>query len=200
MPFFAGTILPTVLVGYQAAYPNVNVRLHDVVNENVIEETRSGRVEIGIGFHPGETDDLQFTKLFSEELIAVVPAAHSLAKKKKITWVELFDHPFLTLLQPASLQEYIKDVAKIVGVPFSPHIETHQLSTIGRMVSLGLGVGAIPKSCTGQVEAMGAVCLPLIKPVISNEVGIIHRRRYALSAAATAMKECIANHFGVVIE
>jgi LysR family carnitine catabolism transcriptional activator len=195
MPFFAGAILPDILVRYQQKYPNINIRLHDVVNEGVIEETRSGRVEIGVCFDPGDTDDLEFIQLFSEEFIALVPATHALSQKKKITWQELLQHPFLTLLQPASLQEYIKQTAESLGVNFAPHIETHQLSTIGRMVSLGLGVGAIPMSCANQMKEMGAISIPLIEPTVTKDVGLIYRRRYALSSAAEEMKNCMLDHF-----
>ncbi|MGH1486399.1 MAG: LysR family transcriptional regulator [Cellvibrionaceae bacterium] len=195
MPFFAGSLLPNIFSNYQSMHPNINIRLHDVVNENVIEETRSGRVELGICFDPGETDDLHFIKLFSEEFIALLPSNNKLAKKKTISWLELFDYPFLTLLQPASLQAYIKETAKDLDIVFSPHIESHQLSTIGRMVSLSLGVAAVPKSCSNQMKEMGAVCLPLKQPIVEKDVGIIYRRRYALSSAAEAMKTCMIDFF-----
>ncbi len=198
MPFFAGSILPTILSEYQSKYPNINIRIHDVVNEAVIEETRSGRVELGVCFDPGESDDIQFTSLFREEFIAVLPAEHPLANqpnKEHVEWFNLFQYPFLTLLQPASLQEYIKETATDLNVQFSPHIETHQLSTIGRMIALGLGVGTVPKACTQQMQEMGAVCRPLVNPSLTRQVGLIHRRRYALSATASAMRDIMIQHF-----
>jgi len=41
---------------------------------------------------------------------------------------------------------------------------------------------------------MGCTCIPLINPTVSRKVGIIFRRRYQLSLAATAMKETIIKY------
>lgn len=195
MPFFAASHLPSILLEYQSHYPNINISVHDVVNEEVIEETQSGRVELGVCFDPGEHDDLVFEPLFSEQYVALLPEEHSLVEKPTLCWEELLQFPFLTLQQPSSLHMDIKAAMKEHGIPFSVHIETQQLTTIGRMVALGLGVSAVPKSCVEQMQQMGAVSRPLSAPLIVKKVGLIYRRRYALSAIATAMREAIVSHF-----
>lgn len=195
MPFFAGSTLPAILLQYQSNYPNINVSVHDVVNEAVIEATRSGRVELGICFDPGEYKDLFFESLFCEKYVALLPKEHILAGQEQVSWRELFQHPFLTLQQPSSLHTDIKETMAELNIPFTVHIETHQLTTIGRMVSLGLGVSVVPESCVEQMKEMGATCKPLVEPVVSKKVGLIYRRRYPLSAAATAMKADVFNHF-----
>lgn len=195
MPFFAASHLPSILRSYQGSYPNINISVHDVVNEAVIDETQSGRVELGVCFDPGEHDDLVFDPLFCEEYVALLPVQHALAKRDTLYWEDLLRYPFLTLQQPSSLHLDIKTAMKEHDIPFSVHIETHQLTTIGTMVSLGLGVSAVPKSCTEQMQQMGAVCRPLTDPLIVKKVGLIYRRRYALSAIASAMREAIIEHF-----
>jgi LysR family carnitine catabolism transcriptional activator len=69
-------------------------------------------------------------------------------------------------------------------ISFNVSYETHQLSSVGRMVATGLGIGLVPTLCAKQMQEMGAVCLPLSEPVISRKVGVITRKRAALSAAA----------------
>jgi len=195
MPFFAGSYLPNILLKYQSLYPDINISIHDVVNEGVIESTRAGRVELGVCFDPGEHEDIQFDALFTEQYIALLPTNHILAKKKAIRWDNLLEYPFLTLQQPSSLHRDIKKTMQENDINFSVYIETHQITTIGRMVSLGLGVSAVPESCKEQMIEMGAVCRPLTCPVISKKVGLIYRRRYALSAAATEMKRQMIDYF-----
>lgn len=195
MPFFAASILPDILVSYQSQHPNISIRLHDIVNELVIEEVRSGRVEIGLCFHSGKDEDLEFTPLFSEEFMALLPIDHPLADRDEVNWVDLFNYPFLTLLQPSSIQDTVKKVAKKLDLTFSPYIETHQLSTVGYMIASGLGVGIVPQSCHEQMIKTGAICKKLVNPVISEQVGIIHRKRHALSSAAFSMKHQIIKHY-----
>src|SRR5688500_16781100 len=52
MPSFAGNVLPRMLREYRQRHPNVEVAVHDVVQEQVVEMVESGRVELGFGFEP----------------------------------------------------------------------------------------------------------------------------------------------------
>lgn len=194
MPFFSASLLPNILSKYSDKYPQINVSLHDVINEDVITSVRSGRAELGICFHPGDTDDLAFIELFDEDLIAITHKDNPLTAKVEISWPELFDHPFISLQAPASLREDILTTMKAHKIPFSVHIETHQLTTIGEMVAADLGVSAVPKSSSKQMKEMGCVCIPLSNPTISRKVGIIYRRRYQLSVAANAMMETVIKY------
>ena len=48
MPSFAANVLPEALKAFRDRYAGVNVTVHDVINEQVIEMVREGRVEMGI--------------------------------------------------------------------------------------------------------------------------------------------------------
>ena len=191
MPFFSTALLPEILMSYQAQYPNINISLHDVINESVIDSVRTGRAELGICFDPGKNDDLVYTELYQEAFIAVLPATNPLAKRKKVVWNELFEYPFLALQQPASLTSYIREAMEQHDISMSVQIETQQLSSIAKMVAAGLGVSVMPKSSTKEMLEVGACCVPLVEPRITQSVGVIHRSRYQLSVAANEMREMI---------
>jgi LysR family carnitine catabolism transcriptional activator len=55
MPSFAANVLPEVLKAFRDRYAGINVTVHDVINEQVIEMVREGRVEMGIAFEPAPT-------------------------------------------------------------------------------------------------------------------------------------------------
>ena len=55
MPSFAANVLPEALKAFRDRYAGVNVTVHDVINEQVIEMVREGRVEMGIAFEPSPT-------------------------------------------------------------------------------------------------------------------------------------------------
>lgn len=59
--------------------------------------------------------------------------------------------------------------------------------TVGRMVASGLGGSAVPALCQSQMQALGAVCLPLDNPPIEKCVGVIHAGHLQLSKAAQAL-------------
>jgi len=65
MPSFAGNLLPPILKHFRARYPQVNVTVNDVVNEQVLEMVRDREVELGVAFEPQDSTSLVFTQNFT---------------------------------------------------------------------------------------------------------------------------------------
>lgn len=85
MPSFAANVLPEALKAFRDRYAGVNVTVHDVINEQVIEMVREGRVEMGIAFEPSPNHNLLFTPLAVDRFVAIVPQQSPLAKKKQLS-------------------------------------------------------------------------------------------------------------------
>jgi LysR family carnitine catabolism transcriptional activator len=62
-----------VLKAFRDRYAGINVTVHDVINEQVIEMISDGRVEMGIAFEPEPASSLHFTPLAMDRFLAVVP-------------------------------------------------------------------------------------------------------------------------------
>lgn len=187
MPSFAMNMLPQAILNYRRNYPHINVTVHDVLAEDVIDMVRNGRVEVGVSFDPGETEDLKFEPLFEDQMVAVLHDDHPLITESKVSWDALLESDFMALQRPSSIRLMLEKRLKQVGINLAVEFETHQLATIGRMVATGLGVGAVPALCIRQMQELGAHCRQLVDPEISRRVGIVTRRRYSLSLAAQEM-------------
>jgi len=174
MPSFAANVLPEVLKAFRDRHAGVNVTVHDVINEQVIEMVREGRVEMGIAFEPAPTHNLLFTPLGLDRFVAIVPKDSALAGKKRLAWEELLTRSGRKL-----------DVA----------LESHQLVTVGRMVASGLGGSAVPALCEAQMASLGAVCIPLDNPPIEKCIGVIHPGHTQLSKAAHALLETLKDFY-----
>lgn len=68
MPSFAANVLPEVLKAFRDRHAGINVTVHDVINEQVIEMVREGRVEMGIAFEPAPTHNLLLRRWVSIDL------------------------------------------------------------------------------------------------------------------------------------
>ncbi len=97
MPSFAGNLLPPILKSFRARYPNVNVTVNDVINEQVLEMVRDRQVELGVAFAPMQSTSMTFTPLYVDRFVAVVPADSALAGRADIDWQTLLEQPFITL-------------------------------------------------------------------------------------------------------
>ena len=72
--------------------------------------------------------------------------------------------------------------------------ESHQLATVGRLVANGLGVSAVPALCIGQMQELGARCVPLVEPSVERRIGVIALSDHKLSTAAQALLEVLLSH------
>lgn len=191
MPSFAGNLLPEALKAFRQRYPKINVAVHDVVNEQVLEMLHNRRVELGIAFEPDSLDGLEFTPFYSDRFVAVVPADCALAERGAVSWAELLGEPFIALQRPSAVRLLLEErvVARHGALPVA--FESHQLATIGRMVAQGLGVSAVPSLCVRQMEELGARCLALNEPQVERRVGLLRLAGHQLSSAAQALGETV---------
>ena len=194
MPAYAGNLLPAALKVFRQRYPRVNVTVHDVINEQVLELVRHRRVELGIGFEPEASEPLVFKPLYLDRFVAVVPADSPLARQHQVTWRELLAEDFIALQRPSAVRLLLEQHLAAEHGKLAVAFESHQLSTIGRMVANGLGVSAVPALCIGQMEELGARCVTLVEPSIERRIGVSLLADHKLSAAAQALLEVLQQH------
>ncbi|WP_447556507.1 LysR family transcriptional regulator [Vreelandella sp. EE22] len=183
MPSFACNLLPEALVCFRRQYPRVNVTVHDVINEDVMEMVRARQVEIGIAFAPEGVGSLAFTPLFEDTFVGVLPPQSPLGRDT-LTWEELLSEDFITLQRPSRVRRLLEDALAHRELDFSVAFESHQLSTVAKMVASGLGVSAVPAMCMPQMHALGARCVPLAGPGIDCRVGILTQQELSIAAQA----------------
>lgn len=191
MPSFAGNLLPAVLRTFRDHHPKVNVAVHDVINEQVLEMVRNRRVELGIALEPDSLDGLTFTPFYTDRFVAVLPADSALAKESKITWEQLLEDHFITLQRPSAVRLLLEDQLASRHGRLPVAFESHQLVTVGRMVAEGLGVSAVPRLCRQQMEELGARCVALDTPSIERRVGLFCLAEHQLSSAAQALSDVL---------
>jgi LysR family carnitine catabolism transcriptional activator len=191
MPSFAGNLLPVALRLFRDRYPKVNVAVHDVINEQVLEMVRHRRVELGIGFEPESTSSLVFTPFYLDRFVAVVPADSPLVGEPVVTWQQLLQQDFIALQRPSAVRLLLEQNTAQRHGKLAVAFESHQLSTIGRMVASGLGVSAVPALCRQQMEELGARCIALEEPRIERRIGLMRLADHKLSAAAQALMEVL---------
>lgn len=191
MPTYTTNALPRILAEFHRQYPDINVTIHDVIAESVVDMVREGRCELGVTFDPGDAPDLNFQPLFRDRFVAILPTGHALLKRKNLRWTELLAYPHISLQRPAGTRALIDQALSGKGLILTPAFESHQLVSIGRMVSEGLGLSVVPSTSRAQMEEMGLQCRAISSPVITHQLGVITRRQQELSVAAQAIETLI---------
>lgn len=194
MPTYATNLLPDIFSAFHKRHPDIGITVHDVIAESVIEMVREERCEFGISFDPGDIPELDFEHLYTDRFMAILPHGHTLLTKPKLTWQDILSYPQVSLQRPASTRLLIDKALTQEGLAFSPIFESHQLVSVGKMVTKGLGLSVVPSTSKNQMLEMGLVCRDLGSPEIVHKVGIVTRRRASLSTAAHTLLGFIRDH------
>ncbi len=196
MPSMAATRLPEALSVFRQRYAGINIEVLDIVMEKVLDAVSSGRADLGITFEPDEPPGLDFQPLFSDRFMAVIPPDHVLTKRRRTSWQQLAQHPYIAMNRGSATRGWTDRVLQVQAPDYEVRCEAGQLVTIGRMVAEGLGVSAVPSLCREQMEEVGAVCRPLVEPTVSRNVGVFTRRRHSISAVASEMLKVLVELWG----
>jgi DNA-binding transcriptional LysR family regulator len=89
-------LLPELLGEYRKLQPHVDVYIEEQDNESIVRWLLESRVEIGFVVLPDER--FHTIPLVEDELVAVVPQTHPLAKAKSVKASDLTDEPFIRTL------------------------------------------------------------------------------------------------------
>ncbi len=145
IPTIAPFILPTLLSTFRKTHPRAHVEVHEEVTASLLQRCANSEVDVGLLALPAERRYLQFERLFDEELLLVLPAAHPLASARKVRLEDLHDEPFVLLDEAHCLSGEIRSFC--LRKQFQPVAtgRTAQLATVQELVALGHGVSLIPE-------------------------------------------------------
>jgi len=144
----AYTVLPGLAQRYMAAYPQVHVRLREVIPSSLTEDVLTGRFDAGIMFYPGPVRGLETRAIHSEKLCLAVHPTHQLADRDLVCARSLDGEPLIaapTEVAPM-LREVIAAYCRSGGFVLTVRLETQLQQTIVSLVAENLGIALVPES------------------------------------------------------
>jgi DNA-binding transcriptional LysR family regulator len=164
-------------------YPAVVLATMSGPEYELVEEVQAGHLDVALAalnpdsIRPG----LVFSPLADPEpLVAVVPANHPLARRRRVRLVELESSEFVEFRARTVLRNMVDDAFNYVGVERRSAFEVGQITDIIDYVASGLGVAVIPRvfatsETPGGISQGGVTVLQLSEPTLSLTIGA-HKR------------------------
>ena len=183
MPSFAESHLPRLLKQYHQLAPNINLRILDVVMEQVIHEVSEGRAELGFTFEPERKDGLTFTSLFEDRFVVVVNAEHPLAHRSQVHWQECLHYSMVMMNRGSAVRAWTQQKLSNFGEAIIV-AETGQLGTLGQLIKQGLGIAVMPSLCISHMENIGLKAIAIESDPLIKQVGMVKNTWRDMSVAA----------------
>lgn len=167
-------ILPKAIFYFRQKYPDVKFELHQGSYNDLIQSVISGDINIAVlGPIPPKNDKINSTALFTEDIVALLPATHHLARKTSIALTELRDESFVLFPEGYVLRDVV--IEGCIRGGFEPDVAFvgEDMDSIKGLVSAGLGVTLVPEVTLIDCLPRETVKVSIKSPQIRRSVGAI---------------------------
>lgn len=137
--------LPRLLAAFRAAHPDVTLDVEAMTTIRQVAALRDGQIDIGLLRPPISEPSLTTRVISRDPLVAVLPAGHPLARRRRLPLAALADEPFVLYTRASGPSVQGAILGHCIGAGFSPRIiqEAADVQTIVSLVAAGLGVSLL---------------------------------------------------------
>jgi DNA-binding transcriptional LysR family regulator len=180
--------LPRLLAAFHKRHPQVELSVREEASDTLAEMVRTDAVDLALLSVTDRIDrrGLELQQLATEELVALVPAGHPLARRRRVRMAELEHDDFISFREGWALRHLLVQAGTEAG--FVPHVafESNELTRIRSLVASGLGVALLARSGVEGTRDDVAV-LALSSPRPTRDVTLAWREGRRLAPSARAL-------------
>ncbi|MCW5693862.1 MAG: LysR family transcriptional regulator [Pseudolabrys sp.] len=192
LPSVAATVLPEALGAFAKEYPEIDVSVHDVLQERAVAILRNGVVDFAVTTQAAAYPELHFEELGADPFYLVCKRNHPLARLKTVTWKDTVDYPFIALSATTSVRRFADTAMGQTELVIRPRYEVEQILSAVTLVSAGLGITALPSLTLAMFSHRALAMRPLVAPAIQRRLGILTLKERTLSAPARFLLERVS--------
>ncbi len=181
--------LPNMICAFQKDYPNIDFEILMGDYPEIEQWILQGRADYGF-LHLPTRPELKVMDLARDELMAVLPEEHPLARLEKVPVAALAEQPFILLDKAGNRDREVMQVFEQAGTAPRVRFTTLDDYAVMSMVEHGLGVSILPQLILRRIPYRIAL-RPLAQPAF-RRIGLAMRRGEALSPAAKKFLEYLS--------
>jgi LysR family transcriptional regulator, transcription activator of glutamate synthase operon len=173
------------LAVFHERHPGVELTVREQSSEELAEMLRDDVLDLAFlsVTERIETQGLVLRQLLSEQLVAVLPRNHPLARRRRLRMADLADEQFVSYREGARLRELLTYAAHRAGFEPQIKLESNESERIRRLVARGMGVAILPQSDADRSAGNVAVAA-LVEPSLRRDITLACREGRRLSPAA----------------
>lgn len=140
--------LPELLKKFNAIYPNVGIEINSGNTHEPIEQLLSCKADLAIVVAQDDNPLIEFSALFEDELVAIIPSNHQFAANDFVTIEDIQSQPLITHSGEGKLDKVFENTISIKE--FAPEKVFHIGITeaVVDMVKSGFGIAVVSEWAT----------------------------------------------------
>ena len=182
-------LLPEPIKTFSDAYPQVNVRLHNVTGRDGMAMLRADEVDFAVGSLIEIPEDLVYHPIYDYEPMLITSPDHPLTQLDRVSLEDISPHGLILPPRHLATWRVVDLVFQQHRVPYSVKLEAGGWEVIKRYVAIGLGISIVTSICLRDNEPLAA--LPLSDYFPRRSYGVVLRRGKFLSPQAKCFLEIL---------
>lgn len=177
-------ILPAVLREFKESFPQCEISIEPGDTPESVALLRSNRIDLALSLEPQHETQLEFRRLFSDELCFLVGPLHAWAAGSRAPRSDIPRQNFILYNKNSYTFQMIEDYFRREEMVLRTFIELGSMEAIKELVKLGLGVSVLsPWIARKEIQERSLIAVPLGRRKLKRSWGIIHWRERRLSLA-----------------
>ena len=200
----AGSVVPRLIRDYAQIHENAEFEVRDADADSALRLVKERQVDFGIAMRPDARDvDLQFEPLCDDPIMLACPPDHELYDSSHVTWADLQSSELQKVdwgvLRSLAMGAFARDLQR-ENIPVETGTKIAHLSTQLNFLDAHLQAIIIPRLGISLSRNPEIRAIPIIKPELKREIGIISLRTSPASKAVCSFVDHIRDHFNECYE
>jgi LysR family transcriptional regulator, nitrogen assimilation regulatory protein len=187
----SGALALPLLTAVRAHYPEISLQLTEELSGNLIEQLKSGRINLAVLFDDGQLVPFATTPLIEEEMLFITRAG-SAGSSGAVTLAQVAALPLILPGLQHGVRPRIESVARLAGLSISQVIEINSVAILKSAILAGMGGTILPAApVLAEIELGTMTAHPIVAPAISRTVALCASKNIPLTNAAAAVRRLV---------
>lgn len=184
-------ILPEPVRRFVAAYPKVQLKMHNVTGRDGLKMLRADEIDFAVGSMLEVPEDIEYKPVVTYDPMLITPLDHPLADKaargEEVTLEDVSQYGLILPPSHLSTWRIVKYVFQQNNLTFTVTLEAGGWEVIKKYVALGMGISIVTDICLEGTERLARI--PLTQYFPQRSYGLVLRRGRFLSPQARRFVE-----------
>ncbi len=190
-------LLPILLGNFKKKYPDARIRLKVSNSEEIVSMVENNIIDLGVVEAPVDNKNLSVTLCRMDQLVAIVPLQHPLAKCDKVTVKKLVEYPYISREEGSGTREVINEYFNKAGISVDDLnivMEMGSPEAIKGAVTAGLGVSILSRVAVQKDLELKLLKAVNLKPLLERPLSFIHKKQKFRLRAIEELLKFSQNH------
>jgi LysR family transcriptional regulator, nitrogen assimilation regulatory protein len=187
----SGALALPLLTAVRTHYPEISLQLTEELSGNLIEQLKSGRINLAVLFDDGQLTPFATTPLIEEEMLFITRAG-SASSPGAVTLAQVAALPLILPGLQHGVRPRIESVARLAGLSISQVTEINSVAILKSAILAGMGATILPAApVLAEIELGTMTAHPIVAPAISRTVALCASKNIPLTNAADAVRRLV---------